>query len=116
MKNSMIYPGKPAAAAASSDMHEEVVQKMIDLYHMLICHNGFGELSVETRILKRRQKEVIINCGKHYRFVVDKPTPGVGRAEWLLNWKHGEDDASCQSNEHTTPEAGAQNKEKLAQQ
>ena len=98
------------------DLHESVVRKMIDLYHMLICHSGFGEMSITIRNLKRSQKEIIIHCGKQYRFVVDKPAPGVGSAEWLLNWKHGENDAFCQSNEHMTPEAGAENKEKTAQQ
>lgn len=89
------------------DMHKEVVQKMVDLYHMLICHNGFGEMSIDIRNLKRNQKEVIIRCGKQYRYVVDKPGVGPGSAEWLLNWKHDEDDVSCLTNESTTPEAGA---------
>jgi hypothetical protein len=34
-------------------------------------HDGFGEIRVEVKILKRRQKEVILHCGKQYRFVVD---------------------------------------------
>jgi hypothetical protein len=89
-----------------SDTHEEVVQKMIDLYHMLVCHNGFGELSVDIRILKRGQKEVIVRCGKQYRFVVDTPGPGVKREEWLANWKHYEDEASCQIAD-TIPEIGS---------
>lgn len=42
-----------------TDKHEVVVQNLIDLYHMLVCHNGFGEMSVDIRILKRGQKEVI---------------------------------------------------------
>lgn len=37
----------------------------------LIRHDGFGSLSVEVRLLKRGQKEVIIDCGKQYRYVID---------------------------------------------
>ena len=76
----------------SSDTHSAVVQKLIDLYHMLVCHNGFGEMSVDIRILKRGQKEVIIRCGKQFRFVVDTPGQGTEREEWLTNWKHDEED------------------------
>ncbi|MFW5803260.1 MAG: hypothetical protein ACOCWJ_05015 [Verrucomicrobiota bacterium] len=71
-----------------ANKHEQVVQKLVDLYHMLICHNGFGEMSVDIRILKRGQKEVIIRCGKQYRFVVDNPGLGEDKEEWLTNWKH----------------------------
>jgi hypothetical protein len=60
-----------------ADTHEAVVKKLIDLYHMLVCHNGFGEMSVDIRILKRGQKEVILRCGK--------------QEEWLFNWKHSEE-------------------------
>lgn len=38
----------------------------------MLAHNGFGELRVETRILKRGQKEIIVHFGKQYRFVVDR--------------------------------------------
>jgi hypothetical protein len=48
-----------------------VMQKVHELYHELLAHDGFGELKIEIRILKRGQKEVIIHCGKQYRYVVD---------------------------------------------
>ena len=48
-----------------------VVARLVALYADLLTHDGFGEIRVEVRILKRRQKEVIIHCGKQYRFVVD---------------------------------------------
>ena len=48
-----------------------VVARLVALYADLLTHEGFGEIRVEVRILKRRQKEVIIHCGKQYRFVVD---------------------------------------------
>ena len=73
-----------------SDKHEKVVQKLIDLYHMLVCHNGFGEMGVDIRILKRGQKEVIIRCGKQYRFVVDNPGRDTEQKSWLTKCKHPE--------------------------
>lgn len=45
--------------------------KMQELFTELLRHDGFGEFRVEVRILKRKQKEVIIHCGKQYRFVID---------------------------------------------
>ena len=37
----------------------------------LLIHDGFGKIEVDMKILSRRQKEVIIRCGKEYRFVMD---------------------------------------------
>lgn len=44
----------------------------------LLLHDGFGHIEVDMKILKRGQKEVLISCGKEYRFVVDfvNPSPG----------------------------------------
>jgi hypothetical protein len=89
-------PVKSAAGdAPMSDTHEAVVQKMINLYRMLVGHNGFGEMSMDIHILKRGQKEVILRCGKQYRFVVDTPGQSANHEEWLTNWKHVEGEASC---------------------
>ncbi|PCJ32739.1 MAG: hypothetical protein COA90_02085 [Gammaproteobacteria bacterium] len=49
-------------------------EKMLTLFEDILTHDGFGEIKVEVNILKRKQKEVIIHCGKQYRFVVDVPT------------------------------------------
>lgn len=51
--------------------NKEVLAQFEALYRGLLDHNGFGEMRVEVRILKRGQKEVLIHCGKQYRFVVD---------------------------------------------
>jgi hypothetical protein len=48
-------------------------KKMLALFDEILKHDGFGEIRVEVNILKRKQKEVIIHCGKQYRFVVDTP-------------------------------------------
>ncbi|QDC44879.1 hypothetical protein [Methylophilus medardicus] len=48
-----------------------VKKRLLDLLDELIAHDGFGSIKVDIRLLKRGQKEVIIDCGKQYRFVVD---------------------------------------------
>ncbi|MGO0122387.1 hypothetical protein [Desulfothermobacter acidiphilus] len=58
--------------------NEMVLAKVAKLYEELFRHNGFGEMRIEIRILKRGQKEVIIHCGKQYRFVVDYPAESSG--------------------------------------
>lgn len=50
---------------------EPVKSKLIELLDEVLLHDGFGEIRVEVKILKRQQKEVILHCGKQYRFVVD---------------------------------------------
>ena len=58
---------KPSAA----DTNKTVLDKLRELYGQLLDHDGFGEMRLEMRILKKGQKEVIIHCGKQYRYVVD---------------------------------------------
>ena len=53
-----------------SDSHDEVKKRIEELYNMLVKHDGYGEIQVDIKILKRGQKEVIIRCGKQYRYVV----------------------------------------------
>ncbi|TYQ12643.1 UNVERIFIED_CONTAM: hypothetical protein Cloal_3671 [Acetivibrio alkalicellulosi] len=55
------------------NQEDPVCEKIIELYEELLKHDGFGKMSLEINILKRGQKEVIIHCGKQYRFVVDHP-------------------------------------------
>ena len=50
---------------------DPVKHKLLQLLDDVLRHDGFGEIKVEVRILKRQQKEVILHCGKQYRFVVD---------------------------------------------
>lgn len=54
-----------------ADSNSVVLAKIQELYNSLFDHDGYGELKVEMRILKKGQKEVIIHCGKQYRYVVD---------------------------------------------
>ena len=64
---------KPDKKTNQKTVHtsQEVKEKMLQLYDELFLHNGYGEMKVEMRLLHRRQKEVIIHCGKEYRYVVD---------------------------------------------
>ncbi|EGK72306.1 MAG: hypothetical protein GY848_17535 [Methyloversatilis sp.] len=59
----MTLPAHPPSDALKS--------RLSALLDELIRHDGFGSLSVEVRLLKRGQKEVIIDCGKQYRYVID---------------------------------------------
>jgi hypothetical protein len=55
---------------------EPLKNKLIELLDDVLLHDGFGDIRVEVKILKRKQKEVILHCGKQYRFVVDSPRQG----------------------------------------
>ena len=44
---------------------KESSKKMLDVFDEVFCHDGYGNFSVSVRILKRGQKEVIIDCGKN---------------------------------------------------
>lgn len=51
--------------------HEDVLSKLHSLYQDVFAHDGYGDIRIEIRILNRGQKEVVIHCGKQYRYVVD---------------------------------------------
>lgn len=50
---------------------KQAKNKLLELFDDLVSHDGFGEIKVDIKILKRGQKEVIIHCGKQYRYVID---------------------------------------------
>ena len=64
---------KPDKKTNRKNVHtnRDVKEKMIQLYDDLFRHNGYGEMKVEMRFLRRGEKEVIVHCGKEYRFVVE---------------------------------------------
>lgn len=51
----------------------DVKNRFDELYDELFRHDGYGRIEVELKILRRGQKEVILRCGKEYRFVIDFP-------------------------------------------
>lgn len=58
-------------SSKNTSSNKNVVTKFLALYDELFAHNGYGEVRIEMRILHHDQKEIIIHCGKQYRFVVD---------------------------------------------
>jgi hypothetical protein len=65
--------GEDGEAMPSS--HEMVLDRIEKLYRMLIDHSGYGEMSIEIRFLRKHEKEVLIRCGKQYRFIVPYECP-----------------------------------------
>ncbi len=55
----------------NSEKHADILGQIANLYTELFNHDGYGDFKVEMRILRRGQKEIIIHCGKQYRYVVD---------------------------------------------
>lgn len=51
--------------------HKIILDKIRELYTEIFLHNGFGEIKIEMKFLKKKQKEIIIRCGKDFRYVVD---------------------------------------------
>ena len=58
-----------------------VKARLLQLLDEVIAHDGYGSIKVDVRLLKKGQKEVIVDCGKQYRFVVDHPGLGTGSPE-----------------------------------
>jgi hypothetical protein len=55
--------------------HEAVLARIEELYRMLFAHSGYGEMEIEIRFLRKHEKEVLVKCGKQYRFIVPCDTP-----------------------------------------
>ena len=51
--------------------HDCILDKIRALYDDLFRHDGYGAMRIEMRFLKRGQKEILVICGKEFRFVVD---------------------------------------------
>lgn len=54
-----------------SEHKDTVKQELLEIFDDAFQHDGFSDFRVEIKILKRKQKEVIIHYGKQYRYVVD---------------------------------------------
>ncbi len=67
----MVAVTKAGQSGVDLSKHKDVLEKFVDLYSEVFSHDGFGDISVEMKILRRGQKEIIIRCGKQYRFVLD---------------------------------------------
>ena len=56
---------------ATENGPEIAKEKLLNSFDYLLSHNGSGHLEVNTKILKRGQKEIIIQCSRSHRYVVD---------------------------------------------
>ena len=56
---------------SNSSTNKEVLEKFSELYLELFEHDGYGDVRVELKFKNAGQKEVIIHCGRQYRFFVD---------------------------------------------
>ena len=45
--------------------------RLLTLLDDVLDHDGYGSIRIDVRLLKKGQKEVILDCGKQYRYVVD---------------------------------------------
>lgn len=61
------------------EQHSQILKKIEELYEDLFSHDGYGHMELEMRFLKKGQKEIIIRCGKDYRYVVDFTPPAQVR-------------------------------------
>lgn len=68
----------PAAAMLDSTEVRKLRSTLTTVLDDLLLHDGFGHIGIDMKILKRGQKEIVISCGKEYRFVIDfiNPKPG----------------------------------------
>ena len=62
------------------DDREKARSKLLASFENLLSHNGSGHLEVNTKILKRGQKEVTIQCSRSHRFIVDMEEKQGGEA------------------------------------
>jgi hypothetical protein len=53
---------------------KEIKNRLSSIFDELLRHNGYGQFQVDMRLLRHGQKEVILRCGKEYRFVVEFPS------------------------------------------
>ncbi len=61
-----------------ANTNQEVINKIAELYGDLYRHDGFGNMTIDMKIHKHTQKEIILKCGCEYRFVVNWEPPVDG--------------------------------------
>lgn len=66
---------------SSVENKEKAKTRLLNSFDHLLSHNGSGHLEVNTKILKRGQKEITIQCSRCHRFVVDMEEEKGGDGE-----------------------------------
>lgn len=70
-QQSVAQSGSKAIKLDEQGQHRQLLEKLFDLYADTFVHDGYGDIRIEFKILRRGQKEVILHCGKQYRYVLD---------------------------------------------
>ena len=64
---------------ATTNSAELLKFKLTDMIDDVLAHDGYSDIHIEVKILKRGQKEVILHFGKQYRFVIDMPVKSTSK-------------------------------------
>ena len=56
-----------------TDQNINFLENFLHLYQELLEHDGFGDISVHIRWVRRDRKEICLQCGREYRYLVDIP-------------------------------------------
>ncbi|MBT9611401.1 hypothetical protein [Aquabacterium sp.] len=67
---------RTTAAPPTATAQHALKARLLQLLDEVLAHDGYGSIHVDVRLLKKGQKEVILDCGKQHRFVVDHPPSG----------------------------------------
>ncbi len=58
-----------------TDQNLVFLKKFISLYQDLRAHDGYGDMALRIRLGNRGKKEVCLECGREYRYLIDIPKP-----------------------------------------
>lgn len=72
-----------------NDQNQRFLQKFLTLYQELLAHDGYGSMTINVRLLNGREKEVILSCGREYRFRIHPTLLRETGAVRLLPGKSG---------------------------
>ena len=54
------------------DIIQRIANSKISFRLYVFTHDGYGDIRVEMRILRRGHKEVSVHCGKQHRYVCEQ--------------------------------------------
>jgi len=63
-------PTGPVPASRGWQNLDAAEAKLMALFREMVDHNGFSELRVEVKLLKKGRKNVVLSSGKDYHFVL----------------------------------------------
>lgn len=55
------------------DPNISFLKKFVELYQTLTHHDGYGDMTVSIRIGQGGNREVVLLCGKEYRYAIGNP-------------------------------------------